>query len=263
MPLIIEEVQDEQEQDDFKFHYLPEKTYNSFGNPQVQPLLEKWGFGKDMCMATFRVEQPVKEDNFQTMLNSFFRNREVLGVLHAITRLRVISPEKVRVFSERMRTQAVSMSFLNKFEDVGAIGKEGHIRGRIEEDFEGVPIVDLVRETILMEESEMYDAFSEQERKEFLFRIFSHLVFGGASNQWEDHVEEYFKVTKAIYKDTLVVKRNDAGDVQVMSMVAAIKSFGQGGSVFQKDDLRNFCYVIADPLMRHITVWYFGYRSLW
>lgn len=263
MPLIIEEQEEQGQEDDFRFHYLPETRFNSFGNPDVQPLLDKWGFGPDMCMATFRVEQPVREENFQTMLESFFRNREVLHVLHSMTKMRVVSPDKLRVYSERMHTKAVSMNFLNRFEEVGAVGKEGHIRGRIEEDWEGVPIIDLVRETIMMEASELYDAFSEQERKEFLFRIFSHLIFGGASNQWEDHVEEYFKVTKAIYKDTLVVKRNDAGDVQVMSMVAAIKSFGQGGSVFQKDDLRNFCYVIADPLMRHITVWYFGYRSLW
>ena len=37
--------------------------------------------GPDMCMATFRVEQPVREENFQTMLESFFRNREVRSLL--------------------------------------------------------------------------------------------------------------------------------------------------------------------------------------
>jgi len=263
MPLIIEETPEEQSQDDFRFHYLPETKFCSFGNQTVQPLLDKWGFGKDMCMATFRVEQPVREENFQVVLESFFRNREVLGILHHMTRMRVISPDKVRVYSERMQTKAVSMSFLNRFEECGAIGKEGHIRGRIEEDYEGVPITDLIREVIMMEESELYDTFSEQERKEFLFRIFSHLIFGGASNQFEDHVEEYFRVTKAVYKDLLAVKRNDAGDVQVLSMIASVKSLGEGGSLFGKDDLRNFCYVIADPLMRHITVWYFGYRSMW
>uniref|UniRef100_A0A7S3RSF1 Cilia- and flagella-associated protein 300 n=1 Tax=Strombidinopsis acuminata TaxID=141414 RepID=A0A7S3RSF1_9SPIT len=197
------------------------------------------------------------------MLDSFFRNKEVIGILHHITRLRVVSPDKARVYSERMSTKVTSMSFLNRFEECGAIGKEGHIRGRIEEDWEGVPISNLVREAIMMEESEMYDAFSEQERKEFLLRIFSHLVFGGASNQWEDHVEEYFRVTKAVYKDLLTVRRNDTGDVEVMSMVAAIKSLGQGGQLFPKESPLNFCYVIVDPLMRHVSLWYFGYKSVW
>merc|ERR1712078_486609 len=136
------------------------------------------------------------------------------------------------------------MSFLNKFEECGAIGHSGHIRGRIEEDFEGVPILNLIREVILMEESELYDAFSEKERKEFLFRIFSHIVFGGASNQYEDHVEEYFKVTKEVYKDLLTVRRNDTGDVEVVSDVTEVLSLGDGASLFPKASPLNFCYVI-------------------
>merc|ERR1712046_461156 len=98
------------------------------------------------------------------------------------------------------------------------------------------------REAILMEESELYDAFSEKERKEFLFRIFSHLIFGGASNQYEDHVEEYFKVTKDVYKDLLTVRRNDVGDVEVVSTVASILSLGDGGVLYPKESLLNFCY---------------------
>merc|ERR1719214_221685 len=149
-----------------------------------------------------------------------------------------------------MLTQAVSMSFLNKFEDCGAIGHTGHIKGRVEEDLDGVPIHNLIREVILMEESEMYDAFSEKERKEFLFRIFSHIIFGGASNQYEDHVEEYFKVTKELYKDLLTVRRNDSGDVVVASQVYEVLGLGQGGRLFPKDNPLNFCYLILDPIMR-------------
>merc|ERR1719456_336776 len=138
---------------------------------------------------------------------------------------------------------ALSMNFLNKFEECGAISHTGHIRGRIEEDVESVPINSLVREAIMVEESELYDAFSAKERNELLFHIFSHVVFGGASNQYEDHVEEYFKVTKAIYKDLLSVRKNDAGEVEVVSWVYKILSLGQGGSMFPKDHPTNFCYI--------------------
>ncbi len=69
-------------------------------------------------------------------------------MLHALTGLRVISPDRVRVHGEKIGTQVVSMSFLNKFEECGAIGSSGHIKGRIEEDFEGVPILNLIREVI-------------------------------------------------------------------------------------------------------------------
>merc|ERR1711865_561409 len=150
-----------------------------------------------------------------------------VGVLHHLTGLRVLSPDRIRVHYQQMGTQVVSMSFLNKFEQCGAIGASGHIKGRIEEEFEGVAILNLIREVILMEESELYDAFTERERKEFLFRIFQHLVFGGASNQYEDHVEDYFKVTKEVYKDLLTVRRNDAGDTEVLSTVASVQSLDQ------------------------------------
>jgi len=263
MPMLIEEAGEGQPEEGFKFHYLQEAKFGSFGSPAIQPLLDKWGFGAEMAMATFRVEQHVGSDNMQVMLDAFFRDRGVLGVLQAMTRMRVVSPDKVRVGWDQMSTKVVSMSFLNKFEECGAISHSGHIRGRIEEDFEGVPIVNLIREAILLEDSELYDTFTEKERKEFLLRIFSHLIFGGASNQYEDHVEDYFKATKEVYKDLLTVRRNDAGDVEVLSTVASVLHLGGGGQLFPKESPLNFCYVIHDPLMRHVRVWYFGYKPIW
>jgi hypothetical protein len=264
MPLVIEEMDDQgPPESGFVFHYLPDAKLKSLGNPAIQPLLDKWGFGSDMAMCTFRVEQQVQPDGMQAMLDSFFSDRQVMSVLHSLTGMRVISPQKVSARWQRLGTKVVSMTFFNRFEECGAIGPAGHIRGRLEEDLEGVPIVNLVREAILMEESELYDTFTEQERKEFLFRIFSHLIFGGASNQWEDHVEEYFKVTKEVYKDLLTVRRSDTGDVEVVSDVAEVLSLGDGASLFPKASPLNFCYVIFDPVMRHVRLWYFSYRPLW
>jgi len=264
MPLQIEELNEErQPEEKFRFHYLAEAQFQSFGSPAIQPLLNKWGFGEDMVMCTFRVEQPIHADTASAMLDAFFSDGEVLGVLHQRTKLRVFNSAKLRVRWEKMGTKVVNMSFFNKFEEIGAIGPSGHIRGRIEEDYEGVPILNLLREVMLLEDSDLYDTFSPQERKEFLFRIFQHLIFGGASNQYEDHVEEYFKVTKAVYKDMLTVRRNDAGDVEVLSIAAAISSLGEGGTLFPKESPLNYCYVILDPLSRHVRVWYFGYRPMW
>ena len=265
MPMLIQEVSGEDGpcETNFKFHLLPQAQFASFGNPAIQPLLDKWGFGPDMAMCTFRVEQQVGFDQFGTMLEAFFQDREVLGALHSLTRIRVISSEKLRVRWQKMRTEVVSMAFLNKFEECGAVGSTGHIRGRVEEDWEGVPIVNLIREAIMVDESELYDSFSEHDRQEFLFQIFSHLVFGGAQNQYEDHVEDYFKATKAVYKDLLSVRRADTGDVEVVSQVASVKSLGDGGALFPKENPLNFCYVIYDPVVRHVRVWYFGYRPLW
>ena len=49
-------------------------------------------------------------------------------------------------------------------------------------------------------ESEEYKLFSEQERNEFIFRIFKHLVLGGRLCQFEDEINNYINCTKLFYK---------------------------------------------------------------
>jgi hypothetical protein len=263
MPMHIdEEIEEEGPKSEFKFHFLQDVNFESQSDA-FRALLDKWGFGDEMCMAKFRVEQNVTPEDVPNMMRAFFSDQETLRVLTHVSQMRVTDAKKINLSATKILTGTVNMNFFNKFEEIGAISHTGHISGRIEEDWEGVPINNLIREAILMEESEIYDAFSKEDRKEFLFRIFMHVVFGGASNQYEDHVEEYFKMTKQLYKDLLTVRRNDSGDVEVVSQVYEAVSLGQGGYLFPKESPLNFCYVILDPIMRHITFWYFGYKPIW
>lgn len=57
------------------------------------------------------------------------------------------------------------------------------------------------------EDSEHYYAVSQEERKEFLFRIFKHLCLGGELCQYEDTVEPYISTTRQIYKDLIRLMR--------------------------------------------------------
>lgn len=123
--------------------------------------------------------------------------------------------------------------------------------------------MDLVREACWMEESEHWELYSEEERREFLFHIFKRVSTGGASNQYEDFAEPYFEATKALYKDLLTVQKNASGDVEVVSQVFEIHSLGDGGELFRRENPTNFFYVIVDPMSRHVNVWYFGYRPIW
>jgi len=56
---------------------------------------------------------------------------------------------------------------------------------------------------LLDEESEEYSLYSEDERNEFVFRIFQMLVLGGTLCQFEDILQPYLDVTKSIYKDLI------------------------------------------------------------
>ncbi|KAF4715687.1 hypothetical protein FOZ62_000130, partial [Perkinsus olseni] len=76
----------------------------------------------------------------------------------------------------------------------------GRIQGRFEEDWEGIPLYDTLREALVCEESELYETFSETIRQELLFKVFMHVVIGGASNQYEEIVTPYIEHTKKIFK---------------------------------------------------------------
>jgi len=56
---------------------------------------------------------------------------------------------------------------------------------------------------LLNKEAEEYNLYSEEERNEFVFRIFQILVLGGILCQFEDTLQPYLNITKSIYKDLI------------------------------------------------------------
>ena len=58
-----------------------------------------------------------------------------------------------------------------------------------------------------MEESEHFDVFSEDDQRELLFRIFKHVMVGGALCQFEDYIMDYKSVTKFLYKNLVVARK--------------------------------------------------------
>lgn len=54
---------------------------------------------------------------------------------------------------------------------------------------------------LLDEECPEYNLYLKDEREEFIFHIFQMLVLGGILCQYEDVLNPYLEVTKAIYKD--------------------------------------------------------------
>ena len=66
-----------------------------------------------------------------------------------------------------------------------------------------VCVCGLLLQMLLIEDSDNYDRFTEEERNEFLFQLFRHLCLGGTICQYEDTIQPYLDATKAIYKDLI------------------------------------------------------------
>lgn len=56
-------------------------------------------------------------------------------------------------------------------------------------------------QVLLNEDFEKYNIFTDEERDELLFRLFSHLCIGGGVCQYEDTITPYVQHTKLLYKD--------------------------------------------------------------
>lgn len=87
-----------------------------------------------------------------------------------------------------------------KFLDI-VVPETKSIKMMLEEEVRGIMVGDKLRECLINEESEHYSIFNEEERKEFVFRVFEHLVLGGAMCQYEDKITEYYEQTKQLYKN--------------------------------------------------------------
>jgi len=247
----------------FTFSFLPDADFPALNSKDIQTNFMKWGIVDDMKLLKFKSDRALDNDRVQEFIDSFFTSDEVVRTLHANTNIRIISRTKLETNFDSISTAQTSLKMFRTLEENDIVMDCGKIRGRLEEDYEGVPIYDILRESLLMEDSEKYAAFSEVDRKEFLFRIFKHIVTGGAANQYEDSVDPYYQTTGLLYKDLVTVKKNDSGDLQVTSFVWEIKEFGEGGDLFSKSHLSNFCYLVFDPLTRQLNFWYFQHKPIW
>lgn len=119
---------------------------------------------------------------------------------------------------------------------------------------------------MLFEESQYYPIVHEdQYQNEFLFRVFQHIVLGGAMCQYDDNILEYLDITKRLYKDLITVaKDQDTGEIKVHSYVFQVKHIeGSSGLFPAAGHPQNFFYVIIDPLHWHCTLFYHKWTNFW
>ena len=212
------------------------------------------------------------------------------------------------VTATRLRTSATSLDFFDALVACGALGASGSgaaagsgeagvvwIRKRLEESWQGLPIVDCLREALvlppegdpegvdpsgeaeaLQQPNRYGTAFSEAQRAEFLFHVARWVVAGGAMCQHEDFWGPYEAAVRDVARDFLaVVKSGEGGEegegVRVVSQVWAVKGLqgeglnGQlrGGGLWPLDSPHNVCLVVADPLHRVAHVLHSSFVPFW
>ena len=111
---------------------------------------------------------------------------------------------------------AVSMSLFDRLRDdtpeprITRAGDSDALVRKIEETIDGFAVGDNLRACLVDACDENHETlFSEAEKAEFLFRVFSHLVLGGSMCQYEETLSPYEDVAKAVYKSLVRAVASD------------------------------------------------------
>ncbi|XP_012530005.3 cilia- and flagella-associated protein 300 [Monomorium pharaonis] len=254
---------------DPKFTFVPlkKKIYVGIDDKNTQEYLCKWGLTGNFVIQNFSFNEPFQQYYKYQLADAFFKDDIVAKALlskqgYAWIR-QGIQASSVQI--KQVPCSVLSMSFFNKLRDSnnGIVYNSGTICKRYDLQVEDFLVSDNLRGMLLDEESKEYGLYSEDEKNEFVFRIFQMLVLGGTLCQFEDILQPYLDVTKSIYKDLIrVQKQNTSNDLSVNTLVLEViakDSRGQDYFPSNSENRQNIAFLLIDANCHEITTFIHQY----
>jgi len=261
----------------FQFTAVEASAFPLQKEREHKDLSQKWGLDRCCEYRTFRFDERFTVLKLDAFCRDFFQDEAVQSTLRTATasgemvrgQLRGTTlPAKMSSCCSLMSTKTVRMDVFNKMKEEGLVnGDTGRFRGCMPEIYDGVEADTLVKDMLINEDSEHYFMYDDDERNEFLFQIFNHLVVGGGMCQSDEYIEPYFTMTRQLYKSLVKVRkvqRENGPKVEVTSNVIRVQATPkQIPGLFPKDNNYNVCYLIVDASTRKVTVWYNAWVTFW
>lgn len=239
-----------------------DKGFDSLKTADAAEYLNKWNLDEYLRAKVFRFDQAFSVEQLDAFLLDFFASPAVqeVGVCEGPSGkswgvLGELKPGAVK--HQRLATTVLRLDFFDRLREAGIVHNEGSIAKCLDVQCGEVLVSDRLRKLLLDEEDEGWDLFSEAERSELIFHILKRLAVGGGMNQYEDRMEPYLNMTRALYKDLVTVQKTKSGTLAVSSLTFAITDVtGSSASLFPRPSPHNLCYVTIDPLARRVKLWY-------
>ena len=244
------------------FTFRPLGPLPSLQAPRACELLTKWDLIQNIRSQAFRFDQPFSPPMLHAFLGDLLNSPAVQEVLPVCTgRGSWGSPGKVSgIHAERLRTTELRLYLFDRLADAGVtrtVGEEQHVCKCLDVQCGEILASDRLRLLLLDEGSEEWELYTEAERRELLFHLLRRLAIGGGMNQYEDTLEPYKDMCKAVYRDLLAVQKDNAGRLQVRSLALQVtRATTTAAPLWPRDGDNNFLYVSIDPLQRRVTMWY-------
>lgn len=261
----------------FTFHEVPEATFAAHSDAALKDLLAKWGLAQHLQLKTYRYDQFYQPHMFGKLVMDFLNSKEVQATFSVpvkVAKTADAGAPAMQPFGvvtsckmSEVTCKRTNFDIFDRLSSSGIVKESGRIQHTFETTVDDLLITDKLREMILVEDCENYSIYDEEERNDFLFRLFAHLVLGGGMCQHEDEITPYFEATKKLYKDLLAVRKNsDNGAVEVVSQVVELRRIGfksDGAPLFPSRSRHSFCYIVINPIKRTTTIVHCPWISLW
>lgn len=249
------------EDSSYAFTFLEDSVFSTLVNAETTGSLRKWGLLDSMSLLKFRFDKPFYDMNPGGFIRDLLNSAELSRVFPTVQLCRQSEFLQTVNFQE-LRTTATSMDFFDFLKEIDLVDARGNIKKVIPDYKDDIELVDKIRKAVLDEESEEYEMLDDLKRNEFLFRVLRHLEIGGGVCQYEDVIDPYLTVVQSLYKDLLTVRKDETGEVHILSKVYEL----QGNNEFlpfPQEHPQNFFYVIVDPTYRQVVLWYHKWKSFW
>mmetsp|Transcript_5539 Transcript_5539/g.14396 ORF Transcript_5539/g.14396 Transcript_5539/m.14396 type:complete len:267 (-) Transcript_5539:364-1164(-) len=254
------------------FHPLKPAKTCAFEDAYVKQYLAKWDMLKNTKFLQFRYTKAYHKMASDEFLIDFFNDPNVQQALEVMQPKGGWMPAVGKVKAVKSSVVPGTLTRMDLFDKLGD-AEPSILRGTssimkcMEEIVDGFTVSDTLREMLVKgDDSENCELFSEQDKAEFLFRVFKALCLGGSMNQYEDEIDPYLDVTKRIYKEMLSVQKDaTTGKVAVASPVFAVTSLDteDGWSLFPVASQNSFAFVTMDPARRTCKLWYHAFLPYW
>ncbi|EEY53263.1 uncharacterized protein PITG_06904 [Phytophthora infestans T30-4] len=233
------------------FEHLPD-ALPVLRDYEIRQKLLQWNLSDALHLQRFLVHRRLPSEADEALLAEFFQDHTVHQILPLPEHVNSNAESSSKAFSlhfERLRVSVTSLAFFEKLESAGIVARDGSVRGCIDEDFDGCTAGDLLTEMLVNPDSDNCDVFSEQDKQEFIFLLFSTLIIGGgALRQADSRVQAYENVTRELYH------------IEITSRVYRVS----GDALFHASLSRfHSCFAIVDARKRWLTVWYCPFRASW
>ncbi|KAL4436057.1 hypothetical protein ABPG74_022292 [Tetrahymena malaccensis] len=235
----------EEVQQSFIFNYVNNEILEE---KKIKELFQKWGLNY-LTISSYRFNQRFEEVSAEQFLLEFFNFPEVRQTLSSMN-----TPKEnySSIKYKRLKVNQIKMDMFDRLEENNLVVKD-MIKQTYEDFVEEIQINDLVRECLIKEESEHYELFSEDDRKQFLFRLFQLVVLGGQMCQWEEKLSIYLDATKHLYKNLVTARKDSATDnIYIDSFVYEIQALDK--SYKKGNNPQDVLYVVVSPSIRMLHV---------